>query len=73
MRIGIIFALVVLLGCQSQNKNKDNTKKTAEVVQSPGTSKSAGDTQQEKLQCNEEICLQLRNHDGSKKSFEIYM
>ena len=73
MRIGIIFALVMLLGCQSQNKNKDNTKKTAEVIQSPVTSKSAGDTQQEKLQCNEEVCLQLRNHDGSKKSFEIYM
>ena len=70
MRLSIIFLLVMMLACQTQKKNMDQTEKIAEISQS---TKSGRISQQENVQCNEEICLQFRNHDTSKKSFEIYM
>ena len=74
MRIRIIFALVVLFGCQSQNNSKNKTEKSAKGSQHTEIIASkTSNTQQEQLQCNEEICLQLRNHDVSKKSFDIFM
>ena len=102
MRLSIIFFLVMMLACQTQNNKLDkaentpekaveveqsiesvqiqakNTEKTeivAEVVQStkPVVNKSGSDIQPENEQCHTDICLQLRNHDASNKSFEIYM
>ena len=102
MRLSIIFVLVMMLACQTQNNKLDkaentpeiaveveqsieslkiqakNTEKTeivAEVVQStePVVNKSGSDIQPENEQCHTDICLQLRNHDASNKSFEIYM
>ena len=70
MRLSIIFLLVMMLACQTQKKNMDQTEKAAAISQS---TKSGRISQQENVQCNEEICLQFRNHDTSKKSFEIYM
>ena len=29
--------------------------------------------QSESLQCEQEICIQLRNHDSSNKTFDLYM
>ena len=79
MRICIIFILVIMLACQSQKKDVGNTEnpseKIVEVAQSPlpVNIKSASNTQPDNEQCNSEICLQLKNHDASNKSFEIYM
>ena len=102
MRLSIIFVLVMMLACQTQNNKLDkaentpeiaveveqsvesvqiqekNTEKTeivAEVVQStePVVNISGSDIQPENEQCHTDICLQLRNHDASNKSFEIYM
>ena len=102
MTLSIIFVLVMMLACQTQNNKLDkaentpeiaveveqsiesgqiqakNTEKTeivAEVVQStkPVVNKSGSDIQSENEQCHTDICLQLRNHDASNKSFEIYM
>ena len=94
MRIYILFILIIMLACQSQNKNQGKTEndlgKEIEVVQSSQdvstqkkkvnkTEKTAvlttsrNNTKQENLECYAEVCLQLRNHDASKKSFEIYM
>ena len=64
MRLSIIFIMVMMLACQGQNKNQGNVEDTAEI---------AGDTQQENLECFADVCLQLRNHDLSNESFEIYM
>ena len=65
MRIIFIFVLVMMLACQGkkQESEKINTviKETKDVAAS------------DNIVCNEDVCLQLRNHDASNKSFEIYM
>ena len=59
----------------AQEKNIDQIGKLAEVEHPPEpvASKSGSDTQRNNEQCYTDVCLQLRNHDASKKSFEIYM
>ena len=66
---------MILLACQGQNKNTDKTGIPEETAQSNESysSKSGDAAQQESLDCNTNVCLQLRNHDASKKTFEIYM
>ena len=64
MRLSIIFVMVMMLACQGENKEQGNVENTAEI---------ADDTQQENLECYMDVCLQLRNHDLSNESFEIYM
>ena len=61
--------------CQRQNKQTSKTANTAKAAQSMElvTSKSSNDLQVENLHCDTDICLQLRNHDLSNESFEIYM
>ena len=79
MRINIIFVLLLMVACKTQNKsnNKDeNTHaKVAEVVPATAavSSKPASTTQRGTEQCYTDVCLQLRNHDTANKSFEIYM
>ena len=59
----------------TQAKNQDNIEKVVKVAQSINSAikPSDRDTQQENMICDAEVCLQLRNHDTSNKSFEIYM
>ena len=60
-----------MLACQTQNKKKDKTENISETTE---VSKSSGsETQQGNLECNAEVCLQLRNHDPSSKTFDIYV
>ena len=72
MRLSILFVLVMMLACKTQNnktiKTENAPEKATEVA-----SKSGGNNQQKIMQCNTDVCLQLRNHDTTKKSFEIYM
>ena len=68
MRLNILVILVMLFGCQAQKKDMVKTEKSKEVV-----NKSVNTTQEVKLQCNATVCLQLRNHDASNNSFDIYM
>ena len=78
MRLSIIF-VVVMLACQTQNNKMGKTNHTPEkakaVTQStdPVASHAISNTLQENEQCHMDVCLQLRNHDASNKSFEIYM
>ena len=79
MRLCIIFVLVMMLACQTQNKKlgKDEKihEKEVEIAQSISSvsSSSGSNTQQENVQCNMDVCLELRNHNPSSKTFEIYM
>ena len=61
MKLRFIIFLVTLLGCQTQKKDTVKTEKPVEVVQA------------ERIQCNQEVCLQLRNHDTLSKSFDVYI
>ena len=61
-----------MLACQTQNKKLDkaeNTHESAAEVPIP----SGSETKQENLECNAQVCLQLRKHDPSSKTFDIYM
>ena len=72
MRLSIIFVLVMMLACQTQNKKLDKAENSPELA-AEISSTSDSETQQEDIQCNQSVCLQLRNHDAASKSFEIYM
>ena len=74
MRLSIIFVLVMMLACQTQNKKPDKAENAPEfAAEVSRTYNSETETQQEDMQCNQSVCLQLRNHDAASKSFEIYM
>ena len=78
MRLCIIFLLVMMLACQTQKntgKTENTSNKVVDVVQSSETvsSKSGSDSELENEQCYTDICLYLRNHNVSDKSFDIYM
>jgi len=72
MRLSIIFVLIMMLACQTQNKKLDKAENTPELAAEVSRT-SGSDTQQENLACNAEVCLQLRNHNPSSKTFDIYM
>ena len=72
MRLSILFVLVMMLACQTQNKKLDKAENTPELGEEVFRI-SGSETQQEDIQCNQSVCLQLRNHDSDSKSFEIYM
>jgi len=61
MRFSIVLAIIFAFACQTQNKSNDQA------------AKSEGNLAVENEPCNAEVCLQLRNHNPSIKSFEIYM
>ena len=72
MRLSIIFVLIMILACQTQNKKLDKAENTPELAAE--VSRTYGrETQQENLECNAEVCLQLRDHNPSSKTFDIYM
>ena len=72
MRMSIIFVLGIMLACQTQNKKLDKAENSPELAAEVSRS-SGSETQQENLECNAEVCLQLRNHNPSSKTFDIYM
>ena len=72
MRMSIIFILGVLLACQTQGKKMDKAENPPEL-EAEVSRTSGSEPQPEYVECNAEVCLQLRNHDPSSKSFEIYM
>ena len=72
MRMSIIFILGMILACQTQNKKLDKAENTPELAAEVSRT-SGSETQQENLECNAEVCLQLRNHNPSSKTFDIYM
>ena len=79
MRFSIILALILAFACQTQNKSNEKaenaSEQTVQVVQAGKSvsSPSEDDLSIENEPCNAEVCLQLRNHNPSNKSFEIYM
>jgi len=79
MRFSIVLALILAFACQTQNKSNEKaenaSEQTVQVVQAGKSvsSPSEDDLAIENEPCIAEVCLQLRNHNLSNKSFEIYM
>jgi len=79
MRFSIVLALILAFACQTQNKSDEKaeiaSEQTVQVVQAGKSvsSPSEDDLAIENEPCNAAVCLQLRNHNPSKQSFEIYM
>ena len=80
IRIIIFLILFITISCQTQNSKTKSTNneinKTNELNVGPSNKKESKNDVAEKnprWKCNEEVCLQLRNHDPLEKSFEIYM
>ena len=65
MRVSITLILVMILACQGQKQDTGKTKIDSIETETVATT--------DNIDCNEEVCLQLRNHDVSNRSFEIYM
>ena len=66
MRFSIVLAIIFTFACQTQNKSDEKAEIVSKpIVQPVQVVKS--------VPCNAEVCLQLRNHNPSNKSFEIYM
>ena len=81
MRFSIVLAIIFAFACQTQNKSDEKAEIASEPtvqVQPVQAVKSVPSQSQPNLAvenepCNAEVCLQLRNHNPSKQSFEIYM
>ena len=79
MRFSIVLAIIFAFACQAQNKSDEQAEIASEpTVQPVQTVKSVPSQSQPNLAVenepsNAEVCLQLRNHNPSKQSFEIYM
>ena len=72
MRFSIVLVIILAFACRAQNKSDEKMDITSEsTVQSVQTVQS--DLAVENKPCNAEVCLQLRNHNPSNKSFDIYM
>ena len=79
MRLSIVLAIIFAFACQTQNKSDEKAEIASEpTIQPVQAVKSVPSQSQPNLAvenepCNAEVCLQLRNHNPSNKSFEIYM
>ena len=79
MRFSIVLALIFAFSCQTQNKSNENAEDASEITIEPVqavqsvSNPSEGGIAVENESCIAEVCLQLRNHNPSNKSFEIYM
>jgi len=62
----------MILACQTQNKKLDKAENIPESAAEVSIT-SSSETKLGSLECNDEVCLQLRNHDPSSKTFDIYM
>ena len=65
MRMSITLILVMMLACQGEKQDAGKTKTDSIETETVATT--------DNIDCNEEVCLQIRNHDISNRSFEIYM
>ena len=65
MRMSITLILVMMLACQGEKQDAGKPKTNSIETETVATT--------DNIDCNEEVCLQLRNHDVSNRSFEIYM
>ena len=65
MRMSITLILVMMLACQGEKQDAGKTKTDSIEIETVAIT--------DNIDCNEEVCLQLRNHDVSNRSFEIYM
>ena len=81
MRCSIVLAIIFAFACQTQNKSDEKAEIASESTVQPvqAAVKSVSNPSEDGLAveknepCNAEVCLQLRNHNPSNKSFEIYM
>ena len=79
MRFSIVLAIIFIFACQAQNKSDEKVEIASEPTVQPAqavksvSSQSQPNLEVENEPCNAEVCLQLRNHNSSNKSFEIYM
>lgn len=79
MRISIVLPLIFVFACQTQNKSNEKSENASEpTIQAVQAVKSVPSPSEDDLvvnndQCNAAVCLQLRNHNQSNKSFEIFM
>ena len=84
MRLSVVLAIIFAFACQTQNKSDEKAEiaseptvqaHQAQPVQAVKSvpSQSQPNLAVENEPCNAEVCLQLRNHNPSNKSFEIYM
>ena len=79
MRFSIVLAIIFAFACQTQNKSDEKAEIASEPTVQPAQavksvpSQSQPNLAVENEPCNAEVCLQLRNHNPSNKSFEIYM
>ena len=81
MRFSIVLALMLAFACQTQNKSNEKAENASELTAQPVpvqavqsvSNSSEDDLVVENESCIAEVCLQLRNHNPSNKSFEIYM
>ena len=65
MRMSITLILVMILACQGEKQDAGKTETDSIETETVATT--------DNINCNEVVCLQLRNHDVSNRSFEIYM
>ena len=65
MRVSITLILVMILACQGEKQDAGKPKTDSIKIETVATT--------DNIDCNEVVCLQLRNHDISNRSFEIYM
>ena len=78
MRFSIVLAIIFAFACQTQIKSDEKAEIASESTVQPvqavkSSNPSEDDLAVENEPCNAEVCLQLRNHNPSNKSFEIYM
>jgi hypothetical protein len=52
MKLSIIFVLIMMLACQTQNKKLDKAENTPELAAEVSRT-SGSETQQEDIQCNQ--------------------
>ena len=79
MRFSILLTIICVVACQTQNKSDEKAGTTSEPIVQPlqpvklASNQSQPNLALENEPCNSEVCLQLRNHNPSNRSFEIYM
>lgn len=65
MKIKLIFLVLIVFACKSEKEqNLDSEKKSESTELLEGIAD---------IGCDQDVCLQLRNHDLSNKTFDIYM
>tara|TARA_B100000029_G_scaffold436510_1_gene451152 strand:- start:28 stop:531 length:504 start_codon:yes stop_codon:yes gene_type:complete len=72
MHIRVIFFIVLFFSISCQSK-KNNTSEGSGKVSERLENLNSKNDENGRWKCEEEVCLHLRNHDKSKRTFEIFM